>query len=201
MRDPRARAALGPQQESPHSLSNRAARALWGIVHLTLFRTSPRPLHRWRNWLLRLFGAKIHPSAHVYHSARIWAPWNLTMGEYSCIADDADVYNAAPITIGDHSTVSQYSFLCTASHDFEDVNHPLITAPIQIGSRCWIAADVFIGPGVTIGDGAVIGARSSVFGDIEPWKVALGCPAKSIRPRRVSASDFSNNRDPITQDD
>ena len=196
MRDPRARAALGPQQESPHSRSNRAGRALWGIVYVTLFRTSPRPFHRWRNWLLRLFGATVHPTAHVYHSARIWAPWNLTMGAHSCIADDADIYNAAPITIGDYSTVSQYSYLCAASHDFEDVRHPLITAPIIIGSRCWIAADVFIGPGVTIGDGAVIGARSSVFGDIEPWTLALGCPAKPIRKRNLTADDFSADHQP-----
>lgn len=179
-----------PMQESPHSLRNRAARALWGLVYALLFWPSPRAFHRWRNWLLRLFGASLHPTARVYRRARCWAPWNLRMGAYACIADDVDVYNVAPIEIGDSSTVSQYSYLCAASHDFEDVRHPLTAAPITIGSHCWLAADVFVGPGVTIGDGTVVGARSSVFGDLEPWIVAAGTPARMVRRRTLGPADF-----------
>ena len=174
-----------PKQASPHRLGNRVARVLWGFVYVVLFRFSPRFMHRWRNLLLRLFGARLAPSSRVYPRARCWAPWNLTMGEFSCIGDDVDVYCVAPVTIGAYSTVSQYSYLCAATHDEELPDHPLIPRPITIGARCWIAADVFIGPGVTIGDGTVVGARSSVFGDLPEWVVATGTPARPTRMREL----------------
>ena len=175
---------------SAHSLRHRLLRMWWGIVWLLLYRPSPRPLHRWRVLLLRLHGADVHPTAHVYPRARIWFPPNLTMERHACIADDVDVYSVDAIRIGAYSTVSQYSYLCSASHDFEDTDHPLTTAPITIGRRCWIAVDVFVGPGVTIGDGTVVGARSSVFGDLPDWSVAVGSPAKVARPRGLGPADF-----------
>jgi putative colanic acid biosynthesis acetyltransferase WcaF len=174
--------------------SNLAGRAVWGIVQALLFRPSPRVFHRWRTWLLRLFGAKLHATARVYPRARVWAPWNLEMHEFACIADDVDVYSADRITIGAYSTVSQYGYLCAASHDFEDVSHPLITAPIVIGRRCWLAADVFVAPGVSIGEGTVVGARSAAFTDLPAWSVALGTPAKVIRPRRIGPADFNEEK-------
>lgn len=169
---------------------NLAGRAAWGVVQALLFRPSPRVFHRWRNGLLRMFGADVHATARVYPRARIWAPWNLEMHECACIADDVDVYSADRITIGAFATVSQYGYLCAASHDFEDVHHPLTTAPIVIGRRCWLAADVFVAPGVTIGEGTVVGARSGVFDDLPPWSVATGTPAKAVRPRKIGPADF-----------
>lgn len=112
------------------------------------------------------------------------------MGEGACIADDVDVYCVAPITLGRFATVSQYSYLCAASHDLEDVHHPLTTAPITIEDRAWVAADVFIAPGVTIHAGAVVGARSAVFDDLPEWTVCAGTPAKPIRPRNLGPADF-----------
>ncbi len=165
------------------SPSNKLARALWNLIWLLLYRPSPVPLHGWRRFLLRLFGAKIDRGAHPYPSAKIWAPWNLTMGEYSCLSHYVDCYCVDRITLGAHATVSQYSFLCTANHDYTDPAMPLTTAPITLGERVWVTADVFVAPGVTIGDGAVITARSSVFYDIEPWMVASGNPARPVKPR------------------
>lgn len=185
---PQADAQPPPEQASPHSIGNRAGRLAWGMVYLFLFRPSPRPLHFWRNWLLRLFGARLHPTARVYPRCRVWAPWNLIMGAHACLADDVDCYCVRTITIGENSTVSQYSYLCGATHDFEDPAQPLVPLPISIGSRCWLAADVFVAPGLTIGDGTVVGARSSVFADLPPWVVAIGTPAKPVRPRAFRES-------------
>ena len=170
---------------SPHSFSNKFARLLWIIIWSCLFRPSPKILHGWRRSLLRLFGAKIGHGAHPHPSTRIWAPWNLEMGEHSCLANNTDCYCVNRICIGAHSTVSQYSFLCTASHDYTNPTMPLSTAPIKIGEGVWIAADVFVGPGIEIGDGAVIGARSSVFRSVEPWTVVAGNPAKVIKRREM----------------
>lgn len=159
--------------------ANRALRAAWGLVWLILYRPSPRPFHGWRRCLLRVFGAKIAGDAIPYPTARIWAPWNLTMAAGSCIADCVDCYSVAPISLGVRATVSQYSYLCTGTHDYRDprMPMPLVVAPIVIEAEAWVAADVFVGPGVTIGEGAVVGARSTVIKDVAPWTVVAGSPA------------------------
>jgi len=165
------------------TLSNKVIRSLWRFVWLLFYRPTPRIFHWWRCNLLRLFGAKIGKSVHPYPSSQIWAPWNLEMGDSSCLSEGVDCYCVDKIFIGSHTTVSQYSFLCTASHDYTQKDMPLVTAPIIIGNRVWITADVFVGPGVTIGDGVVVSARSSVFGDIPPWTVARGNPAIPFKSR------------------
>jgi putative colanic acid biosynthesis acetyltransferase WcaF len=151
-------------------------RLIWNIVRGTLYRYSPTVCHRWRCLLLRCFGAKVDKTAYPYPRARVWAPWNLIMGPYSCLADDVDCYCVAPIRLGERATVSQYSYLCSASHDYRDVAMPLVIAPIVIEAEVWIAADVFVGPGVRVGAGAVVGARSTVMHDVEPWAVVAGSP-------------------------
>ncbi|MDF1809627.1 MAG: hypothetical protein P1U42_08025 [Phycisphaerales bacterium] len=168
---------------SPHSLKNRLLRVLWGFVQATLFRWSPRPCHRWRAFLLRSFGADVTMKSRVYPKAKVWGPWNLKMDDFATLADDVDCYCVDRISIGAHTTISQYSYLCGATHDFELVKRPLTPMPITIGEGVWIAADVFVGPGTTIGDHSVVGARSSVFTDLPAWKVCVGSPAKPIRDR------------------
>lgn len=166
---------------SPHSYRNRAGRVLWTMVWCLFFRPSPRPLHAWRCWLLRLFGATIERGAHPYPSARVWAPWNLTMREGSCLGDHVECYSVDRVTLEPYATVSQYSFLCTAGHDYTIREMPVITAPVRIGRRAWVAADAFVGPGVTIGEGAVVGARASVFRSVDPWTVVGGNPARILK--------------------
>ncbi|MGD9689232.1 MAG: putative colanic acid biosynthesis acetyltransferase [Phycisphaerales bacterium] len=172
-----------PPQSSVLPLGNKLARMAWGVVWLLLFRPSPAFLHAWRCMLLRLFGARVARGAHVYPSVRIWAPWNLALGEFACLGYHVDVYCVAPVRIGARTTVSQYSHLCAATHDYTKPHYPLLTMPIEIGDDCWLAADTFVGPGVTIGTGAVIGARSTVLRDIPEWVVAAGHPAKVIKAR------------------
>ena len=173
---------------SAHSSANKIARVLWNIVCLLAYRTSPKICHGWRRFLLRLFGAQVGRGVHPHPSAKIWAPWNLEMGDHSCLAPHVDCYCVAPIKIGAHATISQYSYLCTASHDIEDPEMALLTGPITIGDGAWVTADVFIGPGVTVGEGAVVGARSSVFSDVAPWTVVAGNPARFLKPRILKAA-------------
>lgn len=173
---------------SPHSVKNRLARLLWGVVQATLFRLSPRPLFVWRVALLKLFGADVTWKARPYPRVKIWGPWNLTMRDFATLADDVDCYCVDRITLGEQTTVSQYSYLCGATHDHEDPAFRLVPMPITIGRRCWIAADAFIGPGVTIGDGSVVGARSSVFTSQPEWSIIVGTPAKVIGPRVLRAA-------------
>jgi putative colanic acid biosynthesis acetyltransferase WcaF len=159
------------------------------MAWLLLYRPSPRRFHAWRRFLLRLFGARVGPGAHPYPAARVWAPWNLEMQAGSCLSDFVDCYCVDRITLGVDCVVSQYSFLCSASHDADDPGFPLVTAPIEIGARAWVAADAFVGPGVTVGEGAVVGARASVFADVAPWTVVGGNPAALIRHRKRADRD------------
>jgi putative colanic acid biosynthesis acetyltransferase WcaF len=170
--------------DAPFSLKNRMGRMLWGTVCFLLFRPSPRPFHSWRSFLLRLFGATMGSNCHIYPGAIIWAPWNLDCADSAAIADGVIIYNQAKITLGSDAIVSQGSHLCTGTHDYESPQFPLFAFPITIGSRAWVCADCFVGPGVVIGDGAVIGARSVVLKDMPGWTVSAGHPCVPIKPRK-----------------
>ncbi|WP_417009039.1 putative colanic acid biosynthesis acetyltransferase [Bacteroides congonensis] len=165
---------------------HQLVRFAWSIVWSCLARPLPRSMGSgWKRMLLRLFEAKIDSTAVVYSSAKVYYPKNLVMGRYSCLASNVDCYNVAPIILGDNVTVSQGAFLCTASHDVTDPLHPLITAPIVIEDAAWVAADAFVSMGVTIGEGAVVGARACVFKDVERWAIVGGNPAKFIKKREL----------------
>jgi putative colanic acid biosynthesis acetyltransferase WcaF len=157
------------------------------LVYALLFRPTPKLLHGWRRFLLRLFGATVASTAHPYPRCRIFAPWNLFMGDYSCLADDVDCYCVAPIRLGVHATVSQHAHLCAATHDYENPEFPLVPRPIVIGAYAWVAAGAFIGPGVTVGEEAVAGARAVVTRDVPPRTVVAGNPARVVKHRRGAA--------------
>lgn len=176
------------QYPSRLSFGSKLARSLWGIVWLFLFRPSPRPFYAWRHFLLRCFGAKIGPRCAVYPSCRVWAPWNLVLDEQVALSDGVNVYCVDRVYIGAHATISQFSHLCTASHDITCPHMRLITAPIRIEAGAWVCADVFIGPGVVVGEGAVTAARAVVTKSIEPWTVVGGNPARFIKRRKLRDS-------------
>ena len=172
------------QYNHSFSISNKIGRLIWNFTYLFFFRPlGIRIFRQWRNNILRVFGAKIAKSATVYSSVKIWAPWNLEIGDYSCLGPKVDCYNQGKITIGSNTVISQKAYLCASSHDINDIKHTLIIKPITIKDKVWIAADAFIGPGVVIEDGVVVGARSAVFKNIEPWIVVGGNPAQKIKDR------------------
>ncbi|MEX0921647.1 MAG: WcaF family extracellular polysaccharide biosynthesis acetyltransferase [Rhodovibrionaceae bacterium] len=162
---------------------------LWNLVQATLFAASPQVCYGWRRWLLRLFGADVGPGARVRPSARITYPWKVSLGARCWISDGTALYSLGEITIGADAVISQRSYLCTGSHDPERVDFPIFAAPIAIGPEAWIATDVFVGPGVTIGRGAVVGARSAVFSDLPEAMICYGAPARPLRPRRPSSTE------------
>jgi putative colanic acid biosynthesis acetyltransferase WcaF len=179
-----------PAVEASFSLGNRLARAVWGTVWLLLFRTSPRPFHRWRALLLRLFGATLGRHVHVYPGVRVWAPWQLRIGDRVGIADGAIIYNMAMVSIGSNTTISQGAHLCCGSHNIDSSNFQLVTAPIVLGSHVWICADAFVAPGVSVAEGCVVGARAVLTKTIaEPWSVWVGNPAVPKRKRRIASAD------------
>lgn len=168
------------------SLKNRVARLIWNWVYIIFFKYSPRPFHSWRSFLLRLFGAKVGKGVHVYPKVRIWAPWNLLIEDESGIADGVTLYSQDKIYIGKRVVISQGAHLCTGTHDYTKKGFPLVTSPITIQSNVWITTDVFVHPGIEIGEGAVIGVRSVVTSNLPAWMVCVGFPCKPIKKREFT---------------
>lgn len=156
---------------------------LWWLVQWFLFRPSPQVLYGFRRFLLRLFGAQVGAHVLVRPTAWITYPWKLSIGNYSWIGDEVVLYSLGEIRIGAHTVVSQRSYLCAGTHDFTRLSFDISAPPIHIGDQVWIATDVFVAPGVTIGDGSVVGARSSVFHDLPAGMICMGSPAQPIRTR------------------
>jgi putative colanic acid biosynthesis acetyltransferase WcaF len=167
------------------TLRNRLTRLLWRAAWFTLASWTPPYFRGWRRLILRAFGAQIAPTADIYSSVRIWLPSNLEMGEYSNLGPEVNCYSMDKITFGAYASASQGAHLCAGTHDIDDPHFQLVTKPIVIGDNAWVAVEAFVGPGVRIGEGAVLGARAVTFSDLEPNMVYVGNPAKPIRRRSL----------------
>lgn len=163
---------------------NRVWRAFWQLTWLCLARWTPPPFHRWRCFLLRLFGAEIGRGARVYASVIVWDPRNLQMGDYSVLGPNCNCYNQGMIVLENYASVSQFTHLVTGTHDFNSKSFNLYTRPIRVCAEAWIALGGYVGPGVTIGEGAVLGAMSVTRQDLEPWMVYAGNPAVCVSKRK-----------------
>lgn len=161
-------------------------RILWGLARMT-FRFSPRPCFGWRRFVLRCFGAKIGAHVNTYPSTWIYFPWNLAVGDWSAIGEEAFVYNLGLVTLGEKVTISHRAQLCAGTHDYTQPDLPLLRPPIVIHNQAWICADAFVGPGVTVGEGAIVGARGVVTKNVEPWVIVAGNPAKPIKKRILNS--------------
>lgn len=178
------------------SLKNRIARLIWNFISAIFFRFSPNPLHGFRCFLLRLFGAKVGKSVHVYPGVKVWAPWNVVLSDECGIANGVILYSQGKITIGRRAVVSQGAHLCAGTHDYNDPGFRVITMPIVIGDQAWVAAEAFIHPGIEIGEGCVIGARSVVTKNMPAWMICAGHPCKPIKEREfINNSQISASKD------
>jgi len=165
------------------SVVNRMRRIAWRLVWAMAARWTPPSLRRWRLLILKMFGARVDKSATVYSSAVIWAPWNLEIHAFGCLGPRSNCYNIAKITIGRRAIVSQDAYLCTGTHDYRDATFPLFARPINVGAMAWVCARAFVGPGVNVGTGAVLGATASAFQDLDGWTVYSGNPAAAVGAR------------------
>lgn len=170
------------------SFRNRLERFVFAAVWFAMAFWTPPPLRRWRIFLLRCFGARVHTTANVYGTCRIWLPRNLVMEERSCLGPRVRCYCMHTVTLGHHAVVSQDATLCAGTHDPDDIGFALITKPIAIESHAWVAAEAFVGPGVLVGANAILGARSVAFKDLEPDGIYAGNPARQIRKRSLTSS-------------
>jgi putative colanic acid biosynthesis acetyltransferase WcaF len=186
MSEPLAASVSNPRKGgASFSLGNRLARVAWGLAWLLLARFSPPPLHAWRRLVLRAFGAQVAPGARVHGSVSIWLPANLELGRDVLVGPGARLYNQGRIAIADGTVISQRAHLCASSHDLADPHFQLVLRPIAIGAGCWVAAEAFVGPGVTMAPGSVLAARGALFSDTAADTVYGGNPAVALKHRPV----------------
>ena len=176
--------AADPYLRPAFSLRDRLRRLNWNVCWALLYKTSPRPLHSWRSFLLRLFGAKMGPNCHFYPRSKVWAPWNLICAEQVTAGDGVEIYNPAPGTLGSHAILSQEAYLCGATHDYDNPAFPLIAYTMDIGPYAWVCARASVAPGVNVGEGAVLGLGSVATRSLEAWTVYAGVPAVKVKERR-----------------
>lgn len=179
-----AETAADPYLRPAFSARDRARRLLWNVCRALLYRPSPRPLHAWRSLLLRLFGATMGPNCHFYPGSKVWAPWNLICADQVTAADGVDIYNPAPMRFGSHAIVSQDAFLCGATHDYDDPRFPLLAFAMEFGPYSWVCARASVAPGVSLGEGAVLGLASVATRNLDAWGVYAGAPAVKVKERK-----------------
>lgn len=169
---------------SPWTKQQRIKMLLWQFCWTFFCAWTPKPFKKWRNGWLRLFGAKIIGAPFVHQSAKIQIPWNLELHDHACLGDGTVAYSLGKIVVEAGATVAQEAYLCTGTHDFSDPKMQLMTAPVVIGKNAFIGARAFICPGITVGEGAVVGAMSVVTKNVAPWQVVAGNPAKVLKSRK-----------------
>lgn len=172
--------------------ANRAARKYGPLEQLRriawaagrwLLRLSPRPCFAFRRAVLRLFGARIGEHVHVYPSTHLYMPWNVKIGDWSALGEDVLVYSLGKVTIGKKVTLSYRAHVCAGTHDFSDPTLPLLKPPVTLEDGAWIGTEAFIGPGVVVKTGAIVGARAVVVKDVEPMLIVAGNPARVVGRR------------------
>lgn len=166
------------------SRAEQVGRVLWALAS-PLFTLSPRPFWKWRASLLRCFGAKVGKNVHIYPSVCISIPWNVTVGDNSAVGSRVILYALGPINIGAEVTISQGAHLCAGTHDYRDSSMPLIKAAIDVSDGVWICADAFVGPKVSIGSMAIVGARAVVMRNVPSNEIVVGNPARSVGSRSM----------------
>jgi acetyltransferase-like isoleucine patch superfamily enzyme len=172
-------------EASPWTFREKVGRALWMLFGRTIFRAT---FHNWygiRRQILRIFGAHIGSNVAIRPTVHVEVPWMIHIDDGATIGDYAIIYSLGPIRIGARSIISQYAHLCAGTHDYADHTFRLIRSPITIGEDVWIGADSFVGPGVEIGNLAVLGARSSAYKNLEAGRIHVGNPARDVKERNL----------------
>jgi putative colanic acid biosynthesis acetyltransferase WcaF len=158
---------------------------LWYFIGSPLVESYCLPFSAFKLWVLRSFGAKIGQGVRIKPGVRVKFPWRLNIGDFVWLGEDVWIDNLALVTIESHVCLSQGVYLCTGNHDWNHPNFKLIHAPIHIQESSWIAAKSIIGPGVTVGRGAVLTLGGVTGNSLEPMTIYAGNPAKPIKHRKI----------------
>lgn len=191
------------RHQSPYSFRAKAGRMLWSVTEVTLFRMTWPTWYRYRAFLLRCFGAEVSPGSRIRRTCRFMCPWNLRVGADTATGENVFFYCLGQVRIGERVTLSHDAVLCAGTHDHRTIEMPLLREPVTIEDDAWVAFGGFVGPGVTIGQGAIVAARGVAVRDLEAWGIFGGNPAKRIgdRPPLTAQSQTASEPAAVSQTD
>lgn len=148
---------------------------------------------RLSNGIRFFFFSKIHPQVTktnviIQKNTEISIYQKIQIGKNSSIGKNSKVQG--PIKIGENVMIGPELLTMTKNHKINNLNMPMNTQgdtqpkEIVIGNDVWLGARVILLPGITIGNGAVIGAGTVVSKDIQPYDIVVGASQRVIRSRR-----------------
>ena len=164
---------------------SRFVQALWFFIGLPLLRFPLIPMGIVRRTTLRIFGARLGRGLVIKPGVRVKYPWLLEIGNDCWIGEDCWIDNLAPVALGDNVCISQGAYVCTGNHDWSDPSFGLIVRPVRFESGAWVGARALIGPGVTVGECAVVTAGSVVNKAVPSYEIHAGNPAQFVRKREI----------------
>lgn len=173
----------------PFPFKDYIYRLIWGVVKNTIWKLCWHRFWFLRMLILRAFGSDVSLTSMAFGSTNITRAWDIVIGRYVALGPRVHIYNLNKVIIGDNTVISQDAYICGGTHDYTDKTLPLLREDVVIGNNVWICAGAFIAPGVTIGEGAVIAARSVVVKDVEPWTIVGGNPASFIKKRTIKETE------------
>lgn len=165
------------------SRRDKLRRLCWNISWAVLCKWTPNGLHKWRVFIISLFGGKIGEQNFIYPDCKIWAPWLLETGKVVTIGPGVEVYNPGGVIMGHHTIISQNAYLCGATHDYNHLDFTYIKKQIITEPYVWICARAIVLPGVHCGEGSVLAAGAVISCSLKPWTVYAGNPAVPVKTR------------------
>lgn len=157
-----------------------AVRVLWLMISRAVVMTWWCP-NRLRVSILRKFGARIGDGTLIRHDVKIHWPWKLEIGSNTWVGEGAWILNLERVSIGSNTCISQGALLCTGSHDRRSETFEFDNGPISVGDSVWIAARATVLRGITIADGATIGATALVTQDVPAGSTILAPRSRSVQ--------------------
>ena len=170
---------------TPLDRHTKIRRGIWQYLVKPCYRLIPGKRSCLRIAILRAMGAQIGKNCLIQQRVDILIPWNLTLSDCVVLAHDVRILNFTTVQIDSMTVISQYAHLCTGTHDTTHPHFPLVFNPIKISAESWVASGAFIGPGVTLGRGCVIGANSAVTKDMPEWAICAGNPCQRLKDRKI----------------
>jgi len=168
--------------------ASRIRELIWLLVSLILFRMCPVSLSPLKCAVLRAFGAQVGRRVTIKPQVKITFPWKLAIGDNVWLGEECWLLNLERIVIGNNVCISQRVFLCTGSHNYKLATFDLIVKPIIVEDGAWLGAGSWVGPGVRVGNHAVLAAGSVASADLSPFGIHRGNPAGFVRLRILTST-------------
>lgn len=159
---------------------------VWFFINYYIFNSAfPWP-YKFKQWLLRAFGAKVGKGLVIKPKVRIKNPWRLVIGDDCWIGESVWIDNLADVVIGSNVSISQGAMLLTGNHDYTISSFPYRLGEITLADGVWVGAQAVVCPGVHCASHAILTVNSVASRNLDAWSIYAGNPAVLVRARKMT---------------